>query len=155
MKTELEKFEDRFEPVTESGCWLWTGAVWGGGRYGCFRGKESAHKASLRLYRGKATTSEEHVCHKCDVTLCVNPDHLFVSDAHGNMQDMVSKQRKHVYLQKLGEDQVQECIRLRKAGVKNRVIAAQFGVSESQMSRITRGHRTYFNPDTYNMEKQR
>lgn len=150
MKTELQKFEDRFEPVTESGCWLWTGAVWGGGRYGCFRGKESAHKASLRLYRGRPTSSEEHVCHKCDTTLCVNPDHLFISDASGNMQDMIGKKRKHVYLQKLGEDQVQECMRLRKAGMKVKDIALQFGMSEGQMSRITRGHRTYFNPETYN-----
>lgn len=114
--TELEKFEARFEPVTESGCWLWTGAVWGGGRYGCFRGKESAHKASLRLYQGKPTSKDEHVCHKCDVTLCVNPDHLFVSDMSGNMLDQVKKGRKVVAFQKLGKAEVEACIAGRKAG---------------------------------------
>lgn len=148
--SELDKFEARYEPVTESGCWLWTGAVWGGGRYGCFGGKESAHKASLRLYRGKPTSSTEHVCHKCDNTLCVNPDHLYVGDATSNTEDKVKRGRLRVALEKLGKDEVQECIRLRKAGVKVREIARMYGISESQMSRITRGYRTYFNPDSYN-----
>lgn len=144
--TELEKFEARFEAVTESGCWLWTGAVWAAGRYGCFRGKESAHKASLRLYRGKPTSKDEHVCHKCDVTLCVNPDHLFVSDMSGNMRDQVKKGRKVVAFQRLGKSEVEACIAGREAGRSNRSLALEYGMSESWMSRITRGWRTYYNP---------
>lgn len=145
--TELEKFEARFEVVTESGCWLWTGAVWGGGRYGCFRGKESAHKASLRLYRGTPTSKDEHVCHKCDVTLCVNPDHLFVSNMSGNMLDQVKKGRKVVAFQKLGKAAVEACIQGRLDGRTVRSLAHEHGMSESWMSRITRGYRTYFNPE--------
>jgi len=144
--TELEKFEARFEVVTESGCWLWTGAVWSGGRYGCFRGKESAHKASLRLYRGTPTSKEEHVCHRCDVTLCVNPDHLFVSDHSGNMQDKVQKGRLRSQ-QKLNKSQVAECIALRAAGVKVGDIAIAYGMHPSTMSRITRGQRVNFNDE--------
>lgn len=144
--TELEKFEVRFEVVTESGCWLWTGAVWGGGRYGCFRGKESAHKASLRLYRGTPTSKEEHVCHRCDVTLRVNPDHLFVSDHSGNMQDKVQKGRLRSQ-QKLNKSQVAECIALRAAGVKVGDIAIAYGMHPSTMSRITRGQRVNFNDE--------
>lgn len=144
--TELEKFEARWEAVTESGCWIWTGALWGNDRYGCFRGKESAHKASLRLYKDHPTTSKEHVCHKCDNTMCVNPDHLFVSDMSGNMRDQVKKGRKIVALQKLGKVEVDACIAGRKAGRTVRSLALEYGISESQMSRITRGWRTYYNP---------
>lgn len=154
MRTELQKFEERFEAVTESGCWIWTGALWSHDRYGCFRGKESAHKASLRLYKGKPTTKDEHVCHTCDVTLCVNPDHLYVGSTTSNTADKVKRGRLKVALQKLGEAEVQECIRLRKAGMKVKDIAILYGLSDGQMSRITRGHRTYFNPDNYKpMEK--
>ena len=145
MKTELQKFEERFEPVTESGCWLWTGALWSHDRYGCFRGKEGAHKASLRLYKGQTTTKDEHVCHTCDVTLCVNPDHLYIGNTETNTADKVRRGRLVVAQQKLGESEVQECVRLRLSGVKVRDIARTYGISESQMSRITRGFRTYYN----------
>lgn len=153
MKTEIQKFEERFEPVTETGCWLWTGALWGGGRYGCFGGKESAHKASLRLYKGRPTTKDEHVCHKCDVTICVNPDHLFVGDMSSNMRDQVNKNRKHNHLEKLDKDAVERCIKLRESGYKLKDLAAMFGISESHMSRVTRGFRTYYNPETYSARK--
>lgn len=143
--TELEKFEARYEAVTESGCFIWTGALWSHGRYGCFGGKESAHKASLRLYKGIKTTSEQHVCHTCDTSLCVNPNHLYVGDAASNTNDKVTRKRLVAGLQKLGADEVDECIRLRKSGVRVKDLAIMYGLSDSQMSRITRGFRTYFN----------
>ena len=152
-KTILERFEAKYEPVTESGCWLWTGAIWMKDRYGAFwidasyGSMQGAHRASVILYKGQKLTPEDHVCHKCDVTLCVNPDHLFVSDHSGNMRDMVTKGRKITAKQKLNAAMIQEVIRLRGMGLKQREVAEIMGVDRSQISRAERGHRTYFNPE--------
>lgn len=152
-KTILERFEAKYEPVTESGCWLWTGAIWMQDRYGAFWIDESygsmqgAHRAAVILYKGKTLTHDDHVCHKCDVTLCVNPDHLFVSNHSGNMQDRGKKRRVAFKLQKLGEEQIAEVIRLRATGLTQVEVGEIMGVHHSQISRAERGLRTYFNPE--------
>ena len=60
-------------PVTESGCWLWTGACTGSG-YGNFR-SHAAHRIVYELLRGPIPEGLE-LDHLCRVVSCVNPDHL-------------------------------------------------------------------------------
>jgi len=75
-------------------CWQWTGPT--DGRYGTigFRGNRSAkaHRVSYVINIGEIPDGC-HVCHKCDNTLCVNPDHLFIGNHTTNMRDMMSKGR--------------------------------------------------------------
>lgn len=153
-KSMLERFEEKFEPVTESGCWIWTASVHGRG-YGLFhtglkrrKGKmEFAHRVSYELYHG-VDPGDEEVCHKCDVTSCVNPAHLFLGDHFDNMGDMMDKQRYVAHGQRIDTDGQKEAIALRAKGYKMREIGDILGVSESHASRLSRGLRKHFNKET-------
>lgn len=79
--TDTERFERKFIPEPNSGCWLWLGGLvnkrYG---YGSFRindRSDCAHRASWMLYRGPIPALLE-IDHKCRNPYCVNPEHLRV-----------------------------------------------------------------------------
>lgn len=76
-----------------NGCWLWTGA--NNYKYGHFtlNNEIYAHRSSFILH-GNEIPKGMLVLHKCDVPLCVNPDHLFLGTQKDNMQDKTRKQRQ-------------------------------------------------------------
>lgn len=101
MRPPIERFMDKVEAVTESGCWIWTGGLNAQG-YGQFhdndchlsasRGQVLAHRWSLDHFRGPIP-KKAFVCHRCDVPSCVNPDHLWAGDHEQNMADLWRKGR--------------------------------------------------------------
>ncbi len=110
--TEFERNEllfrlaDNSRWVTDSNselgpCREWIGAISSRGRnnyksgYGTLTHETvsySAHRISLFLSNPQFDQSL-HVCHKCDNTLCINPNHLFAGTARDNIHDMISKGR--------------------------------------------------------------
>jgi hypothetical protein len=71
------RFEEKFQPEPNSGCWLWLGAI-DGHEYPIFRvgGKRRlGHRVAYELYRGPIPPKYD-VHHKCKTPLCVNPEHL-------------------------------------------------------------------------------
>ena len=80
-----------FEP--NSGCWLWTAGLLGKKGYGSFKYNRMqfyAHRASYDMFC-EPIPDGLLVLHKCDVRLCVNPDHLFLGTVKDNSDDMIRK----------------------------------------------------------------
>src|SRR3990172_6075185 len=113
----MAAFEARYMPEPMSGCWLWTGNYFSMQRmgYGCFTMRparmmsERAHRLAWKLHNGPIS-QEQHVLHRCDNPVCVNPWHLFLGDQTANMEDRHRKGR-HNYGEthgkvKLTENQV-------------------------------------------------
>lgn len=146
-----QKWVDRFNAkwkVSDNGCWEWVGAHLPKG-YGIIkipgsRRYEYAHRLSYRIAFGEIPEGR-HVCHKCDNTKCVNPDHLFLGDSWLNHQDMKLKGR-HLYGERngnsvLSEDMVRRIKEHLSLGWPQLKIARVFGVSQITISRIKRGLR--------------
>lgn len=145
-----QSFEQRFfERVHKTGdCWEWFGKSDKKG-YGIIRGPENTkrtHRASYVFHKGYIPDGF-HILHKCDVPWCVNPKHLYLGDNQDNVDDKSSRgrtTRKYGDLNKaskIKECQVNEIFKLRESGFEQQEIADNFGLSQSQVSRILSGKR--------------
>ena len=118
-------------------CHVWTGASNGYGRFNI--GKryiEYAHIVAWRIAHGE--WPKLFVCHRCDFSLCVNPEHLFLGTPKDNAQDASSKNR-------MGRPHsldwpTREAIRsLCQSGIPQRHIAEMYGTTQTTVSEINRG----------------
>jgi hypothetical protein len=145
----IERFEKKFIPVTDSGCWLWLASCNRRG-YGQFMmttpsvRPQLAHRVSWRLYRGEIPDGK-HVLHKCDTPSCVNPDHLFIGTDFENVHDMIRKGRMVIGkrrkgsshpMSKLTEDQA---LSIHRDVRKQREIADFYGISLDTVKAIHQG----------------
>lgn len=85
-----ERIENNIARVPESGCWLWLATINNKG-YGRIDGKY-AHRVSFELKNGKIPNGL-FVLHSCDVSCCVNPNHLRLGSQKDNTQDAVKRGR--------------------------------------------------------------
>jgi transposase-like protein len=135
-----DRFNDSYR-IDENGCWIWVKGYAGGktGRYGMLRlpsGKAiSAHRLSYELHNGPISEPGLLVCHRCDVTGCVNPSHLFLGTSKDNSLDMMAKGRFHGP-RKITSLDVEE---IRNSCVSSSELAAKFGIGRSHVWRIRTG----------------
>lgn len=154
----MQWFRTKYQ-VDPSGCWLWLRSVRDGYGRTQYRGKKlAAHRRSWELHRGPIPP-KLFVCHKCDVPLCVNPEHLFLGTHDDNMADMVAKARTtkkrgpkkpkpppaigelhpRAKLTWLRVREIRKAFAESSAGI--RPLARAYGVSPLQIRRIVRGDR--------------
>src|SRR3990167_242386 len=74
-------------------CWEWSGLILR--RYGVFWLNEGGRRAHRVAYHNFVVPVPSNllVCHHCDNTICVRPDHLFLGTHSDNRIDCVSKRR--------------------------------------------------------------
>lgn len=142
-----------------SECILWDKAVSSTGYGQSWRNGKSvaAHRLAYEDAAG-AIPLGMMVLHKCDVKLCVNPDHLYLGTAKDNARDAVERgqiatgERHGTKTQpnriirgsrkpnaKLTAEQVQGIREIYKPRPTLDEIAQRYGVTRSTISRIVRG----------------
>lgn len=145
-----ERFEDRFIPEPNSGCWLWTGEIDAYG-YGSFylakikegsrwrKTRAKAHRLSWALHYSEPP-AELEVCHRCDVPACVNPEHLFLGTHAENQRDMVQKNR-HSRGERQGSARLTEAAvrEIMASALTSQSLADRFGVSMASVNDVRRG----------------
>ncbi len=140
-----ERFWSKVEK-TDS-CWNWTGSKDTRG-YGLIGMKENrkwtgwvkAHRVVWELTYGPIP-KDSLVCHHCDNSSCVRPDHLFLGSKGDNSKDAVAKGRwnpcrgENNYNHKLTLSQVRE---IRNIGnyMSQRKLAAKFGVARRTIRNV-------------------
>lgn len=138
--------------ATGDGCWEWRGTRQSKG-YGVFWDGERqvrAHRTAWELVNGPIPAGLS-VLHSCDNPPCVNPAHLRVGTARDNASDAMARRRHFSPFR--GQNQAGEqnrnarltaadvtVIRERVAsGELQRNVAADYGITQSNVSHIARG----------------
>ena len=142
----------KFVEKTET-CWLWTQArskSFGYGRFSLNGKRWRAHVLSYVIHFGPIPDGK-FVLHKCDVTNCVNPDHLFLGDPADNVKDMHEKKRGRGMFKRgqfagslhpkarLKESDVRMIKRLIKEGKDIQNVRRALGASNQMISAIRTG----------------
>lgn len=144
----LEKLLENSMPVPECGCSIWLGGV-SDKRYGVFTNEEGkverVHRRVFSEKNNTTLTQDDFVCHTCDVTLCVEPSHLFLGDAQSNMTDKVTKERQaRNFGQRNGATKLttEDVAFILRSDLSQQKVADLLGVSQTQVGRVRRGIRS-------------
>lgn len=125
-----------------SGCWLWTaGTIRGYGQIGINRRPSYAHRVAWELTHGPIPDGAS-VLHKCDVPLCVRPDHLFLGSQQDNLKDARQKGRLDTTLPRRGKLTYEDRLAIFTAKPYRGVceqLALAYGVTKACISHIRAG----------------
>jgi hypothetical protein len=142
----MRKHREITYSITNTGCWECTSHAPDGWGYPHFQKNKKTIIISRFMYEKNIGPIPEGMVirHKCDNTMCINPDHLEIGTQKDNMNDMVIRGRslkgsKH-NLSKLTEENVVDILRRVNNGECQAKLAREFKVSYSRISMIANGH---------------
>lgn len=131
----IARFWSLVSKAGENECWLWNGPRYARKTYARFRFHQaqfSAHRFSYEIHN-EPISMLLHVCHTCDVPLCVNPAHLFLGTNKDNMADKIAKGRDRTS-RKLNPSAVREIRANPQIGL--RTFADLLGVSRNSIFQV-------------------
>lgn len=131
------------------GCWMWTGWLMSAGYGEIKHTRESrvlAHRYSYALAYGPIPKGKQ-VLHKCNVALCVRPEHLYLGTDLENAKDRLKAgtyvRGESMYNAKLTDQDVREIRRDYRAESKRKTnagaLATRYGVSRATIRYILSG----------------
>lgn len=127
-------------PKGEQQCWIWEGPL-AAARYGALtynKRRWYAHRLSWFLAHNEEPGSNQ-VLHRCDVELCIRPEHLFLGD---DLDNAVDKARKGRARGVLSLEQVQMVVDTHTSGDPSRgtgALAKELGVSPGTIQAVITG----------------
>lgn len=140
MPTPYKPWEERIADKwheDDNGCHIWTAHTCERG-YGRITNGQLAHRVNYAHRYGPLPTWL-FCCHTCDVTSCINPDHLYLGTHEQNMRDFsrsgIRKGEGNPHA-KLTEQSVREIRKLAGTGESFASISRLYGVGPTQVSRI-------------------
>lgn len=130
VQTE-ERFETKYMPVTESGCWLWTDRMdkYGYGLFYMNSRKYGSHRVSWEIHNGPIPEGKQ-INHKCHVRCCVNPHHLYVGTQAENMLDKMERGLAAVKLK------ASDILEIRNSTLPTKELAIKYDVSTGTIYKI-------------------
>lgn len=90
---QQERFWKKVDKCGADECWPWIG--WHQNGYGSVKLKGvvyRVHRVAFKLANPN-DLGDRCICHRCDNSLCCNPNHLFIGTIVDNINDMVQKRR--------------------------------------------------------------
>jgi hypothetical protein len=156
MKSVIDRIYEKIIKDSNTGCWNFIGATNKEKGYGLIKIENRTvrvHRYIWWYFMLRDSISWKNfiesylgleVCHKCDNTICINPEHLFIGTHLDNIRDCRNKKRivlpkihgEQRYNAKLTESQVLEIYKMEGS---NKKIAEIFCIDASLVSRIKSG----------------
>lgn len=142
MDSFKERFDAKWSPEPNSGCWLWTASVDGHGYGKIFKdGRlQKAHRVAYELYKSKIPDGLLAL-HHCDNRLCINPDHIFIGTQRDNMIDKCAKGRGNGEKHPMAKLSDAHALEIKQSKEPLKVLAERFSVSIATISRIRNGKK--------------
>lgn len=144
----IERFWEKVNKTKT--CWLWTGMTYfrkkiNYGKMQICSVDRSTHRISWEIHNGRIPKGM-CVLHKCDIPLCVRPDHLWLGTAAENCADRANKGRNNhasgerVKSSKLKKNQIPEIRSLYSSGrFTHQQIATRYNVNRKTIGNIVNG----------------